>query len=77
MGDNSEMERLAAMLHGQVNTEVAPYINERRQLRIYGANELFVLKPSEVRYWMRTTGLNDADVILADLWMKGRNAVSA
>lgn len=77
MGDNSEMERLAAMLHGQVNAEVPPYLNERRQLRIYGDNELFVLKPSEVRYWMRTTGLNDADVILADHWMKGRNAVAA
>ena len=77
MGNDSEMEHLAAMLRGQVNADVPPYLNERRQLRIYGDNELFVMKPSEVRYWMRTTGLNDADVILADHWMKGRNAVAA
>lgn len=75
LGDNTDMERLGAVLRGQNKLDVPPYLNERRQLRIYGDNELLVLKPSEVRYWMRTTGLNDADVILADHWMKDRHAV--
>ena len=44
-------------------------------LRIYGDDDLFILKPTEVRYWTRTAGLNDADIILADHWLGGRDAV--
>jgi hypothetical protein len=77
IGDDAEMARLGQLLRGQSNPAAPPYLNERRQLRIYGDNELLVLKPSEVRYWMRTTGLNDADIILADHWMKGRHAAHA
>jgi hypothetical protein len=74
VGSEAEIERLGALLRGQVNTDVPPYLNERRQLRIYDENALFILKPSEVRYWTRTAGLNDGDVVLADHWIKGRHA---
>ena len=66
--------RLAALFRGQVSSEVPPYLNERRQLRIYDENALFILKPSEVRYWTRTAGLNDGDAVLADHWIKGLHA---
>ena len=45
-----------------------PYLYERRQLRIYLKDSLFVIKPAEARCWTRTAGLNDADAILADHW---------
>lgn len=73
-GGAAEIERLATLLRGQVNTETPPYLNERRQLRIYNENELFILKPSEIRYWTRAAGFNDADVILADHWIRDRHA---
>lgn len=73
-GSDAEIVRLAALLRGQVSSDIPPYLNERRQLRIYDENALFVLKPSEVRYWTRTAGLNDGDVILADHWIKGLHA---
>ena len=73
-GCKEEIARLAALFRGQVNSEVPPYLNERRLLRIYDENALFILKPSEVRYWTRTTGLNDGDAILADHWIKGLHA---
>lgn len=73
-GGDAEIERLATLFRGQVDTQVPPYLNERRQLRIYSENDLVILKPSESRYWTRTAGLNDADVILADHWIKGRHA---
>lgn len=73
-GSEAEIERLGALLRGQVSSDVPPYLNERRQLRIYDENALFVLKPSEARYWTRTAGLNDGDVILADHWIKGLHA---
>lgn len=73
-GSAAEIERLATLFRGQVNPDVPPYLNERRQLRIYNDKDLFILKPSEVRYWMQTAGLNDADVILADHWITGHHA---
>lgn len=74
-GDTSEIEQLMTMfIKGLPNSGVPPYLNERRQLRIYDKNDLIVMKPSEARYWTRTAGLNDADVILADHWTKERHA---
>lgn len=73
-GNDAEITRLSALFRGQVSSDVPPYLNERRQLRIYNENALFILKPSEVRYWTRTAGLNDGDIVLADHWIKGLHA---
>ena len=75
-GDPADLDALAAMLRGQFESDVPPYLNERRQLRLYGDDDLYILKPTEVRYWTRTSGLNDADVILADHWLRRRDAVA-
>ena len=76
-GRESDLEQLTTLLRGQVNPDVPPYLNERRQLRIYTENDLCILKPAEARYWTRTAGINDADVILADHWVKDGNASRA
>ena len=75
-GELTELNTLASMLRGQFEAEVPPYLNERRQLRLYGDADLFILKPTEARYWTRTAGLNDADTILADHWLRRRDAVA-
>jgi hypothetical protein len=75
-GEPAELEQLAALLRGRLEADIPPYLNERRQMRLYGADDLFILKPTENRYWTRTTGLNDADVILADHWMRRRDAAA-
>jgi len=69
-GDRADLASLAQLLRGQFEADVPPYLNERRQLRIYSDDALFILKPSERRYWTQTIGLNDADVILADHWLR-------
>lgn len=76
MGGLTELNTLASMLRGQFEADVPPYLNERRQLRLYGDEDLFILKPTEARYWTRTAGLNDADIILADHWLRRRDAVA-
>jgi hypothetical protein len=76
-GDPSDLDALAGLLRGRLEADMPPYLNERRQLRLYGAEDLFVLKPTEARYWTRTAGLNDADVILADHWLRRRDAAVA
>jgi hypothetical protein len=50
---------------------------KRRILRVYLDVDLFILKPSEARYWSQACGLNDADVILADHWLGDRHAAHA
>lgn len=75
-GDAADLDALAEMLRGRFEADVPPYLNERRQLRIYGKDDLFILKPAEVRYWTQTAGLNDADIILADHWMRRRDAAA-
>ena len=75
-GDPADLDALVSKLEGHFEAETPPYLNERRQLRIYGDDDLFILKPTEVRYWTRTAGLNDADIILADHWLGRRDAVS-
>jgi len=72
-GDTADLDALAALLRGRLESEAPPYLNERRQLRIYGPDDLFILKPTESRYWTATAGLNDADVILADHWLHRRD----
>jgi hypothetical protein len=76
-GSAIDVERLMTLLRTPGQNGNPPYLNERRQLRIYGAYDLFVVKPAEVRYWTRTMGLNDADVILSDHWLSGRHATVA
>lgn len=73
-GNASEMDALTTTLHNSFDRDIPPYLNERRQLRLYGEHDLLILKPSEVRYWTRTAGLNDADIILADHWTRRRDA---
>jgi len=75
-GDPAELQVLSALLRGQLEADIPPYLNERRQIRLYGAEDLFILKPTEIRYWTRTTGLNDADIILADHWIRRRDVVA-
>ena len=69
-GGPSALARLKPMLDSasNANAEPTPCLNERRHLRLYGDDDLFVVKPSEHRNWTRIAALNDADAILADHW---------
>ncbi|MCO6426042.1 N-6 DNA methylase [Sinorhizobium meliloti] len=75
-GNPAELLSLANLLRGQLEVDIPPYLNERRQMRLYGSDDLFLLKPAEIRYWTRTAGLNDADIILSDHWVRRRDAPS-
>lgn len=67
-GDPQELSALVAKFHGQLSSQPPPYLNESRQIRIYGREDVTIIKPAQWRYWSRTAGLNDADKILADHW---------
>jgi Eco57I restriction-modification methylase len=42
-----------------------------RIARIYDANFIFIMKPDQLRYWLRTVALRDADETLSDLRAQG------
>jgi hypothetical protein len=71
IGAPSPSADLSGLLNNLIEGAALPYLNERRQLRIYGAADVTFVKPREQRYWSRTAGLNDADQILADHWIAG------
>ena len=75
-GNQADITALASMIRGRFDSDIPPYLNEQRQLRIYGDQDLFILKPAEARYWTHTAALNDADIILADHWLSTRDAAA-
>ena len=68
VGQDSDLRRLARLLRDAADTDWLPDLNKRRHLRCYNENEIFIVKPSESRYWTKTRALNDADTILGDHW---------
>jgi hypothetical protein len=75
--EGDELDKLSDLILSKLQSDIAPYLNERRILRVYLDDDLFILKPSEARYWSQACGLNDADVILADHWLGDRHAAHA
>ena len=69
-GNSSDTVQLGARLRDATDEDGTPYLNRKRLLRIYGEGDLFILKPSQAKYWTRTAGLNDADTILSDHWYR-------
>ena len=67
-GDPRELQDVAAKFQGLLSSQGLPYLNESRQVRIYGNEDVTIMKPAQWRFWNRTAGLNDADKILADHW---------
>lgn len=67
-GDHRGLQALAVSIQGMLTSRPPPYLSESRQLRIYGTDDVTIMKPAQWRHWNRTSGLNDADKILADHW---------
>lgn len=65
-GADSDLERVSRMLRDEVRAANLPHLHGREGLRLHNADEVFVLKPIETRYWTTATALNDADAILGD-----------
>jgi hypothetical protein len=58
---NSALVEIEAALN-----ERHPGLIVRRVLRIYGAEDVYIVKPADQRYWTRSRALNDADAMIAE-----------
>ena len=73
-----EIENLEAVLEGiarQLPQRIADRVYTRRNLRIYAGDDLYVVKPAQRRYWSRSAGLNDADMIIAEHLGTNRDSI--
>jgi hypothetical protein len=50
-----------------LDEEIAAGISTRRHIRVYSGDSIYVVKPSQRRFWTRSAGLNDGDSVLKDL----------
>jgi N-6 DNA Methylase len=46
--------------------QIVDRVYTRRDLRIYTGQDIYIVKPAQKRYWSRSAGLNDADLILSE-----------
>jgi hypothetical protein len=47
-------------------SEEKPNIFIRRNVRIYGADAIYIVKPKQKKYWNYSSACRDADEIVAD-----------
>jgi hypothetical protein len=61
-----ELKVILGRIAEQLPQQIADRIYTRRDLRIYTGQDIYIIKPAQKRFWSRSAGLNDADLILAE-----------
>ncbi len=75
---NSQAQELKAVLNRiaeHLPQQIVDQIYTRRDLRIYTGQDIYIVKPAQKRYWSRSAGLNDADLILSEHLRVNRAAI--
>jgi len=63
----TDAESLSHKLNQLLRAKRSPSLTTVRILRIFDGPFVFLIKPSRIRYWMKSIALRDADEALADL----------
>lgn len=67
-GDLDQFERhLSRLVHKKFNK----YLRITRVIRIYDKNVIYLVKPKQLRYWLRSVAVRDADETFEDLVKQG------
>jgi len=61
-----ELKVILGRIADQLPQQIADRIYTRRDLRIYTGQDIYIIKPAQKRFWSRSAGLNDADLILSE-----------
>jgi len=70
-----ELKAVLNRIAEQLPQQIADQIFTCRDLRIYNGQDIYIVKPAQKRYWSRSAGLNDADLILSEHLRTNRAAV--
>lgn len=77
--DGAHAEDFDSILHSlsrRLKVDLGPQVHTRRVLRVYSGEDVFVIKPSALRYWTATAGLNDGDAVIAENFGRSFRPVS-
>ncbi len=67
-GDGDELER---DLQELIRNNMGANLRIVRLLRVYEDNVIYLIKPGQARYWLRSAAIRDADETFADLVAQG------
>ncbi|MBE9224773.1 N-6 DNA methylase [Phormidium sp. LEGE 05292] len=70
-----ELKTILNRIAEQLPKQIAERVYTRRDLRIYTNQDIYIIKPAQKRYWSRSAGLNDADLILSEHLRVNRAAI--
>ena len=65
------MDELEADLYELIQNNTTTNSRIVRMLRIYEKNTIYLIKPKQVRYWLRSIAIRDADETFADIVAQG------
>ena len=68
-----ELNDILARIGKRLKVKLATALSGERELRIHGRNEVVIIKPAALRYWMGVAALEDADAVVAESFT-GSNA---
>ena len=61
-----ELRELLLQIGTRLNFPVTASLVGERELRVYGSDEVVIIKPSARRHWLGVSGLDDADRVIAE-----------
>ncbi|HLF98554.1 MAG TPA: N-6 DNA methylase [Methylococcaceae bacterium] len=61
-----DLAGVLARIGQRLNVRLGSALVGSRELRVYGVNEIVIIKPAARRFWMRVMALEDADAVIAE-----------
>lgn len=61
-----QLKDLLLQIGARLNVPLTDSLTGERELRVYGPDEVVVIKPAARRHWLGVSGLEDADTVIAE-----------
>ena len=65
--ESNEIGKLLAAVARESNTELPGSIHQVSNLRMYAGDDMYMVKPNSMRFWMRTAAQEDAEQVVVDV----------
>ncbi len=69
--ETGDIDQFEYHLNQLVHKKFGKYLRITRVIRIYDQNVIYLVKPKQVRYWLRSVAVRDADETFEDLVKQG------
>ncbi|MCY4363758.1 MAG: N-6 DNA methylase [Gammaproteobacteria bacterium] len=63
---HAPLKELLLQISERLNVSLTDSLTGERELRVYGPDEVVIIKPAARRHWLGVSGLEDADTVIAE-----------